>query len=615
MKKLFRTICLFAAMFGMMAAAGAQSVKTGVFTLDEIAQGYSSNSDNDIYMPPNLSVDIEFIDEDGQGVLNANENAKVRLSITNTGGDANGVKVSVLPVKNYRGIAFNSNELMVNIPANRTSVVDFPIRAGLDLQTSRDTKFNIKIFEPLGYDIEAVLNLNTLEYIKSRLIMNGVTSIADSGVGLMARNGNPDGKVQAGDVVNVTVMLQNVGVGDASNVKYTITSNDSNVLLYTSQGPVKSLTGSFAEMASGKTEELSFRVSPTNRYTHTGGYLPVYITLQEDTGFGNLASQIIPIPFDAAPVKAEVVSVDADMDRLIAQMGKSTVESKDNRVNSQPQQIRDIMAAPKGAPLYKDAVAIVIGSEYFADKTIPTAPYAARDAQVIGEYFKNSMGVGNVMVMTDKEVTSMAMNMMFDGQRGRLSKMITPGVTDVFVYYSGHGVPMENEYGGQDVLLIPYDVEKSWIKDYGFSLNKMYSDLASLDAKSVTVILDACFSGGSRPSEKYKSESVANQKFVILDPTEMEQPWLNDPDFRVFTSSKGNQTSQGRDLSKSGLFTYYLAIGLQGDADENSDGKVTMEELVDFVTVNVDKESNGAQTPQFREHEGSKGEFVLEKIR
>lgn len=602
-------------MFGMMAAVRAQSIRTGVFTLDELSQDYSSNSDNDIYMPPNLSVDIEFIDEDGQGVLNANENAKVRLSIRNTGGDANGVKVSVLPIKNYRGIELNSNELMVNIPANEASVVEFPIRAGLDLQTSRDTKFNIKISEPLGYDIEAVLNLNTLEYMKPRLIMNGVTSIADSGVGLMARNGNPDGKVQAGDVVNVTVMLQNAGVGDASNVKYTITTTDSNVLLYTTKGPAKSLTGSFAGMPSGKTEEISFRVSPTNRYTHTGGYLPVYLTLQEDTGFGNLASQIIPIPFDAAPVKAEVVSVDADMDRLIAQMGKSTVESKDSRVNSQPQQIRDIMAAPKGAPLYKDAVAVVIGSENYADKTIPTAPYAARDAQVIGEYFKNSMGVGNVVLMTDKDVTSMAMNTMFDGQRGRLSKMITPGVTDVFVYYSGHGVPMENEYGGQDVLLIPYDVEKSWIKDYGFSLNKMYSDLASLEAKSVTVILDACFSGGSRPSEKYKSESVANQKFVILDPTEMEQPWLNNPDFRVFTSSKGNQTSQGRDLSMSGLFTYYLAIGLQGDADNNSDGKVTMKELVDFVTVNVDKESNGAQTPQFREHEGSKEEFVLEKIK
>ena len=615
MKKLFRNICLIVVAICIASTVMAQSVKTGVFTLDALSQRHSSDSDNDIYMPPNLSVDIEFIDEDGQGVLNAKESAKIRLSIKNTGGDANGVKVAALPVKQYKGITMNSNALMVNIPSNRTSVVEFPIHAGIDVETSRDTKLNIKIFEPLGYDIEAVLNLNTLEYMKPRLILNGVTSIADAGVGLMARNGNPDGKVQAGDVVNVSVLLQNAGVGDASNVKYLITTKDPNVLLYTSQGPVKSLTGTLADMPSGKTEELSFRVSPTNRYAHTGEYLPVYITLKEETGLGNLASQIIPIPFDAAPVKADVVSVDADMDRLIAQMGRSTVESKDSRVNSKPQQIRDIMAAPKGSPLYKDAVAIVIGSENYADNTIPTAPYAARDAQVIGEYFKNSMGVGNVMVMTDKEVTSMAMNTMFDGKRGRLSRMVTPGVTDVFVYYSGHGVPMENEDGGQDVILIPYDVEKSWIKDYGFSLNRMYSELASLNAKSVTVILDACFSGGSRPSDKYKSESVANQKFVLLDPAEMEQPWLNNPDFRVFTSSKGNQTSQGRDLSQSGLFTYYLAIGLQGDADKDSDGKVAMSELVEFVTVNVDKESNGAQTPQFRSHDSNKAEFVLEKYR
>ena len=170
---------------------------------------------------------------------------------------------------------------------------------------------------------------------------------------------------------------------------------------------------------------------------------------------------------------------------------------------------------------------------------------------------------------------------------------------------------MTGSDGSKDVFLIPYDVGKDWISEDGYSLNKLYRDLAQLKARSVTVILDACFSGSSRLSEVYESQSIANQKFVIMDPSEMEQPWLNNPDFRVFTSSRGDQTSQANDRTQSGRFTYYLAVGLQGDADKDANGKVTMSELVDFVTASVDKETSGKQTPQFY---GNR-DFVVEVIK
>jgi len=158
---------------------------------------------------------------------------------------------------------------------------------------------------------------------------------------------------------------------------------------------------------------------------------------------------------------------------------------------------------------------------------------------------------------------------------------------------------MEGTDGRKDIFLIPYDVDKAWIRDEGFSLNKLYADLGKLKARSVTVIMDACFSGGSRRSEAYATKSIANQKLVMIDETEMEQPWLNDPNFRVFTSSRGDQTSLGYDRSRSGLFTYYLAIGLQGEADKDGNGKVEMNELVDYVSEQVNNASDGAQTPQF----------------
>ena len=293
----------------------------------------------------------------------------------------------------------------------------------------------------------------------------------------------------------------------------------------------------------------------------------------------------------------------------MASLGTKVI-SDDARVTSETR-YKDIMVAPLGQSIYQNAIAIVIGAEEYQDKAIAPAPYAARDAEVMTEYFRKSLSIKDVRTYTNGQATRSELKRLFDPQRGSLAYSIVPGQTDLYVYYSGHGVPMTTPDGGKDVFLIPYDVGKDWISEDGYSLNKLYKDLASLNAKSVTVILDACFSGSSRTSEVFQSQSIANQKFVIVDETDMEQPWLNNPSFRVFTSSRGDQTSQANDRTRSGRFTYYLAVGLQGDADTDANGKVTMQELVEFVTENVDKETSGQQTPQFN----GNADFVVEVIR
>ncbi|MBQ8573265.1 MAG: caspase family protein [Bacteroidales bacterium] len=602
MKKLMKILLPVTLMMFLPAVMIAQSAVTNTisFDMDDI---------NELFMPPDLRVDMKFVDDDYTGILEAMSAAKLHLKIMNEGGTADNVKVSITPERNYKGLHLNKTVFTTRVSKDSFVELDVPFSADLNVETSNDVRFNIKISEPYGYDINAVLEFPTLEYQKAALKMNGV-SIVDAGKGLKAYNGNPDGKLQRGDVVQATVLLQNVGVGVAENVTYTITSSDSNVYLMTDSGMAKTISGSLSDLASADAKEISFRLSANHNYINRGEYLPIYLTVKEEKGFGNIVSQNIPIPFDATPVKPEMMTVVADLDKVIANLGPGgRITSDDGRVNpnlSSPS-IRNISVAPVGENLYSNAIAIVIGTEKYSDSSIPMAPYAARDAEVMAEYFKTSLGVQNVQLLTDEKVTAMELNTMFDSQRGKLSRMIQYGQTDVFVYYSGHGVPLPD---GSDVMLIPYDVEKAWINDYGFSLNRMYDNLASLNAKSVTVILDACFSGGSRPSDLHKSESIANQKLVMPDMNAMEQPWLDNPNFRVFTSSRGDQTSLGYDLSRSGLFTYYIACGLQGDADLNADQKITMAELVEFVTSNVDKESAGTQTPQFYGNQ----DFVIEKL-
>lgn len=592
MKKLMKILLPVTLMMFLPAAMMAQSAVTNTisFDLDDV---------NELFMPPDLRVDMEFVDDNGNGLLEALEGASLRLKITNDGGTADRVQVTITPERNYKGLKVEKNEYITRVSKNSVQELIVPFSAGLDVVEMDEVRYRINVHEPDGFDTKAVLQFSTEEYRKAKLHINGV-DIVDAGRGTRASGGNPDGKIQCDEIANINVQLQNVGIGVAKNVRYTIVSGDKNLILYTDTGRTEKISGSLSDLMSAQTSKVRFRLGVNSNYVNKGQYLPVYVTVTEDFGFGNIVSEIIPIPFNASAAEPEVVVVNPE--RIRANIGPRIIPDDDRRTS-----LRDISVASIGQPIYSDAVAIVIGTEKYSDSSIPMAPYAARDAELMAEYFKTSLGVRDIHLLTDEEVRQMKMNTMFDPKRGDLSRKIQPGQTDVFVYYSGHGVPQPD---GSDVMLIPYDVEKSYINDYGFSLNKMYDNLASLNAKSVTVILDACFSGGSRPSESYKSESIANQKLVMPDLRAMEQPWLDNPNFRVFTSSRGDQTSLGYDLSRSGLFTYYIACGLQGDADLNADKKITMAELVEFVTAGVDKESAGSQTPQFY---GNK-DFIIEKL-
>lgn len=599
MKKLFKLLLPICSMFAAALRADAQSVTTESisFKIEDVSE---------LFMPPDLYMDIKFIDANGNDILEAEESGKIRLNISNKGGKADNVKVTVKPASIGTGISMTKTIFTTTVPKEGTTMIEVPMTASINAPTG-NARFEIKVSEPMGYDIDAVMELSTFAFQKSSLKMSGV-SIVDVGKGLRALRDNPDGKIQKGEVVRASVLLQNVGAGEANGIRYKVVSKDPNVSILTESGPVQEFSGSVGNMLIEQTREISFRLSANNNYVNKGEYLPIYLTVSEEKGFGNIDYQQIPIPLDAVPVKPEVVKVKADTDKLMASLG-TKVYSDDKRVTSDAQ-IKDIMVAPFGEALYADAVAVVIGAENYEDSNIPQAPYAKRDAEVMQQYFKTSLGIpeSDIAVLTDEMVTSRTMKDIFF--RKGLEEKVNPDKTDIFIYYSGHGVPMEID-GKSEMFLIPSDCDKSYIAEDGISINTLYSRLQSLNARSVTVILDACFSGGSRYSGAYTSQNITGHKMVMPDLSAMEQPWLEDPNFRVFTSSRGDQTSQGYDRSLSGLFTYYLATGLQGECDKDNNGTIMMSELVEYVTDNVNKTSGGSQTPQFY----GNSDFAIAKIR
>jgi hypothetical protein len=236
----------------------------------------------------------------------------------------------------------------------------------------------------------------------------------------------------------------------------------------------------------------------------------------------------------------------------------------------------------------KDSYAIVVGIEQYREK-LPKADFAVQDANAVREYLTKTLGYPeeNVVVRTNDRATKNDMEKYF-GQW--LKNHVEPGGS-VFIYYSGHGAP--NPKTGE-AFLVPYDGDPAYVNDTAFPLKKLYESLEQLPAKEIVVVLDSCFSGaggrsvlakGARPMGfSVENSMTAKGKTVVL------------------AASSGEQISGTYDEKGHGLLTYYFLKGLQGEADSDSDGAVTMTEMFEYVKPKVErvarKDYNNDQTPQ-----------------
>ncbi len=238
-----------------------------------------------------------------------------------------------------------------------------------------------------------------------------------------------------------------------------------------------------------------------------------------------------------------------------------------------------------------DAIAIILGIENY--RRIQKVSYAKRDAAVFQEYAVNLLGVpddrNHIYFKTDDEVTKAEFEKLFT-DNGWLARRVKPS-SDVYIYYAGHGAP---EIKNRIPYLIPSDGDANYPTQTGFSLNRFYEELAKLKARSITVFLDACFSGGTRE----QTMLLTDARPLLI---KIENPALLSEKLVVFTASSGDQISSGYPEKKHGLFTYFLLKGLRGQADENNDKKITVSELEIFLLNNVRSVAgflDREQTPQ-----------------
>ena len=106
-------------------------------------------------------------------------------------------------------------------------------------------------------------------------------------------------------------------------------------------------------------------------------------------------------------------------------------------------QIADLDSLRDDVPIRPNSVAVIIGVEQY--DFIPVAPYAARDAELVSRYFKALLGLERVIVHKNKDVSGFFFENLFNAEEGELARIIEKGKTDLYVYYSGHGIPAAEE--------------------------------------------------------------------------------------------------------------------------------------------------------------------------
>jgi caspase domain-containing protein len=539
-------------------------------------------------IPPNLFVELNFEDDDGNGILENEESARMKLTIKNKGnGPAQGLYITVKDDVSDSEFNINDKIKIANIQAGKSAEVEIPIQAGFRVKTA-EHKLEISVKEHFGYDMDpAYLILNTLEYQKPKLVFSGL-EIIDYGEGTGAISS--DGQLQAGELVKAKIVVQNIGQNISKNTKYRVYSSDENI--YIDNG-----SGSLGNLAIGEVKEFWINLSP-NKRVNTAGNLPVFLSLTGEKGFGDLKNYKLPITLNQKPPQTATLEVSADIESLKRKVVR--FESKSNKFTAQIGRIKKIDQVAPAKTVRENSVAVIFGIENYDN--LPPAPYAENDAELAKNYFKNRLGVNQVVVYNSDKASGLVFDDVFNPDYGELQKAIIKGKTDLFVFYSGHGLPDKK---GENIYLFPSDGRVERMSVQGYSIDKFYTNLEKLGARSVTVFLDACFSGASRATENINTENLIAMKGVVIKP-QYHQPWLNNKNFSVFTSSSGSQTSLGFEPSQSGLFTYYLCLGLQGDADADNDRKVTNRELKDYLVKNVEATSKkilGLQTPEFRGNE------------
>ena len=504
--------------------------------------------------PPVLAIEgLRFIDEDGNKAINANENCKIEFKLINTGkGDALNIKALVNATGNTEGISFLKSQNLFKVDKLGGSQT-FLIEIKSDFKTTDgNIEFTLEIEEPNGFNTDKInIKVATRKFLAPSLKV----------VDCIVFSGNNASNLELKKPFSVQLLIQNVGQGQAKNaeLKFNLPEN----VFMTSGETVMQLK----DIAPNEKRSIIYELIANNKYKLPNIVLSAKLT-ESFNSYGENWTKTLAL------------------NQSLAQKQIQIEAKSENKINIETASLRSDVDKdiPSGLPTNTKKYALIIGCEDYTkyqtglDKEV-NVDFAANDAKVFAEYAEKTLGFPKDQINTLIDATGAQIKQAIT----RLIKSIEieKGQAEVVFYYSGHGLPDEET---KQAFLIPVDVNGNNPKD-GISLVSLYADLIKFESKKVTVVLDACFSGGARNKELVALKGVKVKPRIDAVPGNI----------LVLSSSKGNESSAVYKEKQHGYFTYFLLKNLK-----EYHGKQAFGLSYDLIKYNVSKEVikiNKTQTP------------------
>jgi uncharacterized caspase-like protein len=242
--------------------------------------------------------------------------------------------------------------------------------------------------------------------------------------------------------------------------------------------------------------------------------------------------------------------------------------------------------------------AVVIGISRYQDSRIPSLRYADVDARAFYDWLVSPTGgkysPARVKLLLNRDATASSIrDVLFNWLRQAIDEDI------VTIYFAGHGSPDSPETP-DNLYLLAHDTKYDNIAATGFPMWDIETAMQRfIKARRVIVMADACHSGGvghsfdiarrnlpgaesrNRISSGFQSLSTIGDGVAVISASDDNQ-----------FSYEGDQFGGGH-----GVFTYFLLKGLHGEADYNRNQRVTLGELIPYLSENVRRATTNNQSP------------------
>jgi hypothetical protein len=262
-----------------------------------------------ISRPPALSASVSFSEPSGNQFLDAMETGAITLTITNKGdGSGKGVLAKITPERTDN-LNYN-NTYIEEIHPGKSVSMDIPLEAYIGIADG-DHTFHIDFEEINGFPPNPVeLQFSTKAYLKPGLyLMHLDLELGDK---------NENEKIDAGEMINLTVHIGNKGDGTAKNAYAKLYAGD-NVYITEKNPKIVSL----GEIPTGSAIEIPLEFFVNNK---TLDAIPLYMDLTEETNLANVSKLRLPISLSEGIRIIDVTVIKKDGSKITGFIMEKTPE-------------------------------------------------------------------------------------------------------------------------------------------------------------------------------------------------------------------------------------------------------------------------------------------------